>query len=158
MSSPDLATIALDGPSPEQQIAKDMVKRAVPFAPVVIGVAAIFWGTNGALSAAYGIALICLNFLISAAMLAYAARISLAFLMAAALGGFLVRLGLLFLAVYLVKDSSWVVMMPLGLTIIFTHLGLLAWETRYISMSLAYPGLKPEVTGGDEESSTELHQ
>jgi len=157
LSTPPLATIALDGPAPEQQIASDMVRRAVPFAPFMIAFGAILWGTNGALSVAYGIVLVCLNFLLAAAMLAYAARISLAFLMAAALGGFLVRLALLFLAVYLVKDASWVEMMPLGLTIIFTHLGLLAWETRYVSMSLAYPGLKPEVAG-DEESNTELQR
>ena len=24
-----------------------------------------------------------------------------------------------------------------------THLGLLFWETRYVSVTLAYPGLKP---------------
>ena len=32
---------------------------------------------------------------------------------------------------------------PLGLTLIVTHLGLLIWETRHVSASLAYPGLKP---------------
>ena len=26
---------------------------------------------------------------------------------------------------------------------IVTHLGLLFWETRYVSASLAFPGLKP---------------
>jgi hypothetical protein len=34
-------------------------------------------------------------------------------------------------------------MVPLALTILVTHLGLLAWETRYVSATLAYPGLKP---------------
>jgi len=29
------------------------------------------------------------------------------------------------------------------LTLIVTHLGLLFWELRYVSGSLAYPGLKP---------------
>ena len=28
-------------------------------------------------------------------------------------------------------------------TILITHVGLLMWETRYVSISLAYPGLKP---------------
>jgi hypothetical protein len=27
-----------------------------------------------------------------------------------------------------------------------THLGLLFWETRSVSLSLAYPGLKPKET------------
>jgi hypothetical protein len=35
--------------------------------------------------------------------------------------------------------------MPLGLTIILAHLGLLFWELRYVSLSLAYPGLKPNL-------------
>jgi hypothetical protein len=38
---------------------------------------------------------------------------------------------------------SWVSKVPLGITIVLTHLGLLAWETRHVSISLAYPGLKP---------------
>ena len=32
---------------------------------------------------------------------------------------------------------------PLAITIIVSHLGLLVWETRYVSLSLAYPGLGP---------------
>jgi len=42
-----------------------------------------------------------------------------------------------------VKDAAWVELWPLGLTLIVTHLGLLLWETRYVSASLAFPGLKP---------------
>ena len=38
---------------------------------------------------------------------------------------------------------------PLGLTIVLTHLGLLTWETRHISNSLAFPGLKPVAHRGD---------
>jgi len=37
---------------------------------------------------------------------------------------------------------------PLALTIGVTHLGLLIWETRYVSASLAYPGLKPRIEKG----------
>ena len=62
----------------------------------------------------------------------------------AALFGFLLRLGLIFLAVMLVARRRWVALVPLGLTLIVTHLGLLFWEMRYVSASLAFPGLKPE--------------
>ncbi len=34
-------------------------------------------------------------------------------------------------------------LVPLGLTIIVSHLGLLFWEMRFVSASLAFPGLKP---------------
>jgi len=49
-------------------------------------------------------------------------------------------------AVWAVKDLSWVEPLPLGLTLIVTHLGLLLWELRYVSASLAFPGLKPGAT------------
>ena len=57
--------------------------------------------------------------------------------------GYLLRLGILFCAVVLVRDAGWVELWPLGLTLIVTHLGLLAWEARSVSASLAFPALKP---------------
>ena len=60
--------------------------------------------------------------------------------------GFLIRLGLIFVAVLVVKDASWIDMLPLGLTLIVAHLGILFWEMRYISGTLAHPGLKPSTT------------
>lgn len=131
------------GPAPERQVALDMVRRALPFAPAVILLAALPWGVAGAASAAYAIAIIVVNFLLAAWLLGTAARVSYALVMGVALFGYLVRLGLIFLAVFAVKDASWVEPLPLGLTLIVTHLGLLLWELRYVSASLAYPGLRP---------------
>jgi hypothetical protein len=133
----------LDGPAPETAVARDMVKRAVLVAPVMIAVCGLIWGVGGALSTAYAIVLVLANFLLAAGLLAWTARISLGLMMGTALFGYLVRLGLIFLAVWLVKDTWWVTWVPLGLTIIVTHLGLLFWEMRYVSASLAFPGLKP---------------
>jgi hypothetical protein len=138
----------LDGPSPEREIAVDLVRRALPVAPVLLLVAGIIWGLDGALSSAYGLAIVLVNFLAAAALLAWSARISLALMMGMALMGYLVRLGLIFLAVLLVKDASWVELVPLGLTIIVAHLGLLFWETRFVSASLAFPALRPGAAGG----------
>ena len=101
------------------------------------------WGWDGALSAAYGVALIFANFMAAALLLTWAARISPAALMFAALFGFLVRLGALTVAVFAVSKISFFAPVPLGVTIIVSHLGLLVWETRYVSLSLAYPGLGP---------------
>ena len=84
-----------------------------------------------------------INFALAAGAIALTARISLGLMMGAILVGYLVRLGLIFLAVYLVKDSSWISLPALGATIIVTHLGLLVWEMKYLAMSLAHPGLKP---------------
>jgi hypothetical protein len=135
--------VRLEGPAPEQQLARDLARRAVPVAPVLLIIGALGWGYDGAFSAGYGVALVVLNFLLAAAFLTWAGRISLGFLMGAALGGYILRLGLLAAAVLLVRDAGWVEPVPLGLTVVVTHLGLLVWETRYVSASLAFPVLKP---------------
>ena len=131
------------GPPVEQQVAVDMIRRALPALPVLVVVAAAIWGVHGALSSAFAIVVVLLNFLLAASLLAWAARISPTMLAVAALGGFILRLGLITAAVLLVKDQSWVALVPLGLTLVVTHLGLLIWETRHVSMSLAYPAVKP---------------
>jgi hypothetical protein len=134
------------GPAPEREIAADMARRALPAAPVIVVLAALPWGVDGALSAAFAIAVVVVNFLVAAWVLAAASRISYGLLMGAALFGYLVRIALIGLAVWAVKDASWVEPLPLGLTLIVTHLGLLLWELRYVSASLAFPGLKPGAT------------
>ena len=149
MSSP--AFTADPGPAVEAQLAGDMARRMLPALPVLVLVAGLIWGVDGALSAGFGVGLVLANLALSAALLARAARINLALLMVAALGGLALRLGLLTAAVWAVKDQSWVEMVPLGLTVIVTHLGLLIWETRHVSASLAFPALKPtasDLAGG----------
>lgn len=127
------------GPAVERQVAHDMIRRALPALPVLVLIAGLVWGVDGALSAAFAIGLVTANFLVAAGVLAWAARIGVGAIAFAAMGGFVLRLALITAAVLLVKDQSWVDLLPLGLTIIVTHLGLLIWETRYVSMSLAFP-------------------
>jgi hypothetical protein len=134
------------GPAVEAQIVADMARRSVPAFPVLLLLAGLFWGVDGALSAAFAVGLAVANLVLSAVLLGRAARISLAALMAAALGGFLLRLVLLTAVVWAVADQPWVELVPLGLTLIVTHLGMLIWEARHVSASLAFPALKP--TGG----------
>jgi hypothetical protein len=136
-------TTALPGPAPEVAVTKDMVRRGLIVAPVLIAICGVIWGLNGAYSAAYGIAIVLVNFALAAIIVAYTARISLGLMMGAVLFGYLIRLGLIFLAVFLVKDASWISLPALGTTIIVTHLGLLVWEMKYVALSLAHPGLKP---------------
>jgi hypothetical protein len=138
--------------APEPQIARDMARRALPAAPVLIAVCALAWGGAGAVSSAFAIGLVLGNFLAASWTLATAARINEAVLMGAALFGYLLRLALIFAAVMAVKDASWVEPMALGLSLIVTHLGLLVWELRYVSASLAYPGLRP--VAGTKENAT----
>jgi hypothetical protein len=64
-------------------------------------------------------------------------------LFAVALGGFLFRM-LSILVVILVAQAlfGWVDVVVLGVTLFLTHLGLLFWELRSVSFSLAAPGLQ----------------
>ena len=133
----------LEGPAPVMEIAKDLVRRGLLVAPVAIVIGATIWGTSRAASVAYGLAIVLANFLLAAALLSWAGRISFAAMGGAAMFGFLLRLGLIFLAVLVIKDQDWVEMLPLGLTLITMHLVLLFWEMRYVSATLAHPGLKP---------------
>jgi hypothetical protein len=142
-TQPVAATIRLDGPAPEVEISRDMIRRGLIVAPVLIAICGVFWQMQGVSSSAYGIAIVLFNFAVAAGLIAVTARISLGLMMGAILFGYLIRLGLVFLAFYLVKEQGWISRPALGLTIIVTHLGLLAWELKYVAASLAYPGLKP---------------
>lgn len=144
MTAVDPMTTRFDGPAPEVAVSSDMVKRGVLVAPVIIGVCAVIWGLDGAGSALFGMAIVLANFALSAALIATTARISIGLMMGATLFGYLIRLGLIFLAVWLVKDAGWISFPALGSTIIVTHLGLLFWEMKFVALSLAHPGLKPD--------------
>jgi hypothetical protein len=136
-------TTRLEGPAPEVSVSRDIVRRGLIAAPVLIAICGVIWGVDGAWSSAYAIAIVLINFALAAALIAVTARISLTLMMAAILFGYLIRLGLIFLAVYLVRDAGWISLPALGTSIIVTHLGLLVWEMKYVAISLAHPGLKP---------------
>lgn len=136
-------TTRLEGPAPEAQITKHMLTRGAIAVPVLVAVAGFIWGADGALGCLYGVALVFVNFALAAGLISMTARISLGLMMGAVLFGYLLRLGVIFLAVILVKDAGWVSLPALGFTIIITHLGLLFWELRHVSATLAFPGLKP---------------
>jgi hypothetical protein len=136
-------SIDLDRGAPEAEVARDLLRRMVPVAPGFVAVSALIWGVEGALSSLFALALVAANFAAAAGIMAWSAKISPGVFMAAVLGGYVVRLGLLTLAIFLVKDAAWVEMLPLGLTLVVAHLGLLVWEAKYVSLSLAFPGLKP---------------
>ena len=134
---------APEAPEVEREIARDIVRRGLPVAPLIVLAAGLARGGDGAWSAAYAVAIVLVNLTLAAASLGWAARTSLNLLMATALGGFLVRMGLVTVAILVVRHDSWVDLPTLAVTVLVTHLGLLAWETRHVSASLAYPGLKP---------------
>lgn len=137
-----VAGVQVEGHPYERDVALDLVRRGVFAAPVLVAGSWLIWGSAGGWSSLFAVGLVLVNFLLAALILGWAARVSLAALMGAALGGYILRLGLITVAVLAVRHQAWVKAMPLGLTLIVTHLGLLLWETRYVSISLAAPGLR----------------
>jgi hypothetical protein len=131
-------TVAYEG-----QIAGDLVKRVLIVSPAVLLVAGLVSGVDGLVSAAIGLVLVSLNFLASAWLITYTARRSPGAVMGVVLGGYIVRLGLLFGIALALDTVSWIDIGVLLLTIAVVHLSLLTWETRHVSLTLAYPGLKP---------------
>ena len=129
--------------TPESDIARDMARRLLVASPVFVVTCGIFWGANGVSSSGFALGLVALNFLAAAGLMTWGARISSEALMGAVMFGYILRLAVITIAVLLVKDFDWVDIVPLGLTLAVAHLGVLIWETRHVSGSLAYPGLKP---------------
>jgi hypothetical protein len=80
--------------------------------------------------------------------------------MAGVMFGFIFRMAMLTVAVVLLRKFDWIEDIPLLFTVLITHIGLLMWETRYVSMSLAYPGLKPRPNARDARSAIgqQFHQ
>lgn len=130
-------------PAVERELVRDMLKRGVWFAPVILLVATVIWGPQGTASAAVAIALVTLNLLLAAAGLSWAAKVSPMALMAVSLGGFALRMGLVCIVLLVLRNEPWINLVALGITLVVTHLGLLFWELKYVSASMAYPGLKP---------------
>lgn len=154
-SSPSPLAMASQGLAPEVTVSRDIIKRGLMVAPAVMVVGGIIWGINGAWSAGLGLAIVLVNFGLAAALISWAAPISLALMMGVSLFGYLIRLGLIALAVFLVRDVSWVSLPALGITLIVSHLGLLFWEMKFIAASLAFPGLRPNKTEWEPSGAPE---
>ncbi len=133
----------VEGPAVEPVIARDVARRAAMAAPAICLVAGLVRGWDGAATAAVAVAIVALNMLAAAWALATAARISLTMIMVAALGGFLVRMGVLVAVILALKHVAWVDLPTLAVVLLVTQLGLLVWEMRHVSATLAYPALKP---------------
>jgi hypothetical protein len=143
MTAADLHAAVPAAPPVERELAFDMGRRGIWAAPVIVLVALVIWGGDGAWSALVAVAIVLVNLMLAAVSLSWAARRSLTLVMAVALGGFAVRMGLVTVVMLLVKDQPWIDLVALGVTVLVTHLGLLFWELRYVSASLAFPALKP---------------
>jgi ATP synthase I chain len=130
-------------PPVEKRIAVDLVRHGLLIAPAVVLIAGLIRGVDGAASAALGLAVCLLNFLAAAVSLEWGSRRSGNALFAVALGGFVFRMASIVIVLVVAQALfGWVDILVLGLTLFITHLGLLFWELRSVSFSLAAPGLR----------------
>jgi hypothetical protein len=137
----------------ESRIAGHMARHALVIAPLVILACGLLRGIDGAISAAIALVLVCGNFMISARLIGWAAAKGPAAIQAAVLGGFVVRLAALMVIVLALEQLDFIDLPVLVITIAITHIALLIWETRYVSLTLAAPGLKLGVDDREPKDS-----
>jgi hypothetical protein len=137
-------------PLVEREVALDLVKRGLLIAPAILLVAGLLRGWSGVASAAIGLGIVLINFLAAAAIMTRAAKNGATAIGAAALGGYVVRLAVILVALVVLRHQPWIDLPTLGFVIVGTHLGLLTWEMKYVSLTLAAPGLKPARPSGDQ--------
>jgi hypothetical protein len=136
-------------PLVEREVALDIVRRGLLVAPLILAVSLVR-GWVGVASAAVALGIVLVNFLAAAAIMTRAARGGPTAIGAAALGGYVLRLAVIVVALVLLRHQPWIDLPTLGIVIVGTHLGLLVWEMKYVSLTLAAPGLKPARPSGDQ--------
>ena len=112
----------------EAIIGKNIVKRAWWVAPILIVLFGVLNGWMGALSAAIGVAIVVVNFVLGGYLLSSAARVSLGLYHAAALVGFFIRLGLITLTMIVIVNVVEVDRVALGVSAVVSYLVLLSLE------------------------------
>ncbi len=120
-------------PSPDARpieaiIGKNIAKRSLVVAPILIAIFAVAGGWLGAVSAAIGVAIVVANFVVGGYILATAAGVSLSMYHAAALFGFFIRLGLITLTMVLVVSVADIDRVAMGVSAVVSYLVLLSLE------------------------------
>jgi hypothetical protein len=113
----------------EAIMAKHIVMRAVFVAPMIIALAWMWNGSLGAYSAAIGVAVIVVNFLLSGWVMSRAATVSMQLYHAAALFGFFLRLGFITASMLIVANLFEVDRRALGVAAITAFMVLLVLES-----------------------------
>ena len=128
----------------EMRIALDLARRAVIVAPILMLAVGLWRGLDAAGAVALAVAIVVVNWLLAAISLGWAARNSPNLLMGVALFGFIARLALITAVGAGVKALDIVDWPVFCGALLLAYGGLLVWELRYVSFTLASPGLKPK--------------
>ena len=116
---------------------RELVRRVLPFGPLVaavaVGLGYAVGGADAAWSAAIGIAIVTANFLMFALSIAWAATISPTMIAIVALGGYLVRLIVFTSALVILTKLSWFSPVAFALTLVPATIALLVYEAKALS-------------------------
>ena len=116
---------------------RELVRRVLPFVPLVaavaVGLGYAAGGADAAWSAAIGIAIVTANFLMFALSIAWAATISPTMIAIVALGGYLVRLIVFTSALVILTKLSWFSPVAFALTLVPATIALLVYEAKALS-------------------------
>jgi ATP synthase protein I len=122
----------MDGVEPE----RDLIRRVLPFGPAAILLALVvgtgLGGWEAGLSAAIGIVVVLLNFVVHGWSLAWAARISLTVLSAVSLGGFILRLAAIVGILFALERLAFFSALAFVLAVIPATVLLLGFEMRQL--------------------------
>jgi hypothetical protein len=143
-SPPESAPSAPSIDQIESRIAHDLARHALIVAPIATIGVGLWRGVPGGAAVALAFVLVVANFLAAAWVLGWVARTSPDLLMGAAMMSFLIRLVLITAIGAAIKELDIVDWPVFCITLIASYLGLLFWEMRSISLSMASPGLKPK--------------
>lgn len=128
----------------ELRIALDLARHAAMVAPIIIFGFGLWRGVDAAVGAALALAVLVANWVVAALSLGWAARTNPNMLMGVALFGFLGRLAMITAIGAGIKALD-IVDWPVFCAVLLAgYAGLLVWELRSISFSMASPGLKPK--------------
>ncbi|MBM3693658.1 MAG: hypothetical protein FJW77_10300 [Actinobacteria bacterium] len=127
----------------ESTIAHDLARKAVIVAPVLLVGIGVWRGLDAVLGALVALVIVVVNFLVAARVLGWTARVAPHALTGVALMSFLVRLGIITAVGAGIKALDVVDWPVFCFTLVGSYFLLLFWELRSVSLTLAYPGLKP---------------
>ena len=115
---------------------RELVRRALPFAPVGFvlagGLGALLGGWSSAWSAAIGASVVGANFVAGALSVAWAARISPALVAAVALGGFFLRMTVIVIALIALNTLAWFSPLAFAPSVVPATVTLLMFEARVL--------------------------
>ena len=113
----------------ESIVAKNIIKRALIVGPAIVAIAWVLTDAVGALSAAAGVLIVVLNFLLAGWLLSRAATVSMQTYHAVALFGFFLRMGFIALSMFAVAWIFEVDRQAMGIAAITAFMVLLVLES-----------------------------